>query len=294
MPVKIGTLVDGRYRINARIGHGGMAEVYEATDIINKNLVAIKFIKEDVMRNAVNIKRFQNEALIAASLNHPNIVKVYNHGTLNGVPYMANEYIKGQNLKDVLDFRGPLNIVEAVDYMIQLTDALYFAHQHGIIHRDVKPENIYVMSDGTIKLGDFGIALAEGIESSFTKTSEIIGSVHYLAPEIAKGEPPSSKSDIYSAGVLFYELLTGHPPFERDTAVNIAVAHIRDKFPSVRASVPKCPKEVERVIYKATKKNPLDRYQTAKEFHDDLVVIKENPTLLKDTRGFLSRLFGFK
>ena len=294
MPVKIGTLVDGRYRINARIGHGGMAEVYEATDIINKNLVAIKFIKEDVMRNAVNIKRFQNEALIAASLNHPNIVKVYNHGTLNGVPYMANEYIKGQNLKDVLDFRGPLNIVEAVGYMIQLTDALYFAHQHGIIHRDVKPENIYVMSDGTIKLGDFGIAQAEGVESSFTKTSEIIGSVHYLAPEIAKGEQASSKSDIYAAGVVFFELLTGHPPFERDTAVNIAVAHIRDKFPSVRAFVPKCPKEVEKVIYKATKKNPIDRYQDAKEFHDDLVDIKENPTLLKDTRGFLSRLFGFK
>ena len=294
MPIKIGTLVDGRYRINARIGHGGMAEVYEATDIINKNLVAIKFIKEDVMRNAVNIKRFQNEALIAASLNHPNIVKVYNHGTLNGVPYMANEYIKGQNLKDVLDFRGPLSIIEAVDTMIQLTDALAFAHHHGIIHRDVKPENIYVMSDGTIKLGDFGIAQAEGVDSNLTKTSEIIGSVHYLAPEIAKGEPATGKSDIYSAGVLFYELLTGHPPFERDTAVNIAVAHIRDKFPSVRASVPKCPKEVERVIYKATKKNPDDRYQSAQEFHDDLVAIKENPSLLKDTRGLLSKIFGFK
>lgn len=294
MAVKIGQLVDSRYRINARIGHGGMAEVYEATDIINKNLVAIKFIKEDVMRNAVNIKRFQNESLIAASLNHPNIVKVYNHGTLNGVPYMANEYIKGQNLKDVLDFRGPLNLVEAIDTMIQLTDALAFAHRHGIIHRDVKPENIYVMSDGTIKLGDFGIAQAEGVDSSFTKTSEIIGSVHYLAPEIAKGEQASSKSDIYSAGVLFFELLTGHPPFERDTAVNIAVAHIRDKFPSVRALVPKCPKEVERIIYKATKKNPDDRYASATEFHDDLVAVKANPSLLKDTRGLLSKIFGFK
>ena len=294
MAVKIGTLVDGRYRITSRIGHGGMAEVYEATDIINKNLVALKFIKEDVMKNAVNIKRFENEALIAASLNHPNIVKVYNHGTLNGVPYMANEFIKGQTLKDVLDFRGPIPLAETLDYLIQLTDALSFAHNHGIIHRDIKPENIYVMSDGTIKLGDFGIAQAEGIDSEFTKTSEIIGSVHYLAPEIAKGEQASQKSDIYSTGVVFYELLTGHPPFERDTPVNIAVAHIRDKFPSVRNYLPSCPKEVERVIYKATKKNPSDRYIDAKEFHDDLVAIKENPQLLKDSRGFFSKLFGFK
>lgn len=294
MAVKIGTLVDGRYRITSRIGHGGMAEVYEATDIINKNLVALKFIKEDVMKNAVNIKRFENEALIAASLNHPNIVKVYNHGTLNGIPYMANEFIKGQTLKDVLDFRGPIPLAETLDYLIQLTDALSFAHNHGIIHRDIKPENIYVMSDGTIKLGDFGIAQAEGIDSEFTKTSEIIGSVHYLAPEIAKGEQASQKSDIYSTGVVFYELLTGHPPFERDTPVNIAVAHIRDKFPSVRNYLPSCPKEVERVIYKATKKNPNDRYIDAKEFHDDLVAIKENPQLLKDSRGFFSKLFGFK
>ena len=294
MAVKIGTLVDGRYRITSRIGHGGMAEVYEATDIINKNLVALKFIKEDVMKNAVNVKRFENEALIAASLNHPNVVKVYNHGTLNGVPYMANEFIKGQTLKDVLDFRGPIPLAETLDYLIQLTDALSFAHNHGIIHRDIKPENIYVMSDGTIKLGDFGIAQAEGIDSEFTKTSEIIGSVHYLAPEIAKGEQATQKSDIYSTGVVFYELLTGHPPFERDTPVNIAVAHIRDKFPSVRNYLPSCPKEVERVIYKATKKNPSDRYIDAKEFHDDLVAIKENPQLLKDSRGFFSRLFGFK
>ena len=294
MEVKSGTLVDGRYRVNSRIGHGGMAEVYEATDIINKNLVALKFIKEDVMKNSVNIKRFENEALIAASLNHPNIVKVYNHGTLKGVPYMANEFIKGQNLKDVLDFRGPLPLVEALDIMLQLTDALAFAHQHGIIHRDVKPENIYVMSDGTIKLGDFGIAQAEGIDSSFTKTNEIIGSVHYMAPEIAKGEPATARSDIYAAGVLFFELLTGRPPFERDTPVNVAVAHIRDKFPSVRAFVPDCPKEIERIIYKATKKNIYERYQNAKSFYADLKAVKDNPSLLKDKRGLLSRIFGFK
>jgi len=294
MAVKLGTIVDGRYRITSRIGHGGMAEVYEATDIINKNVVAIKFIKEDVMKNTVNIKRFENEALIAASLNHPNIVKVYNHGTLNGVPYMATEYIKGQNLKEVLDFRGPLPLNEVIDYMIQLTDALSFAHKHGIVHRDVKPENMFLMTDGTIKLGDFGIAQAENLESSFTKTSEIIGSVYYMAPEIAKGEQATKRSDIYAAGVVFFELLTGRPPFERDTPVNIAVAHIRDKFPSIRTILPNCPKEIERIIFKATKKNPYDRYQDAKEFEQDLIEVKSNPELLKDNRGFFSRLFGFK
>ena len=294
MPLKIGSLVENRYRVTARIGHGGMAEVYEGNDIIGKKTVAIKLIRKDVMENPVNLIRFKNEATIAASLNHPNIVKVYNHGTLNGVPYMANEYIKGQTLKDVLDFRGPLSLAEALDCLIQLTDALAFAHAHGIIHRDVKPENIYVMSDGTIKLGDFGIAQAEGIDSSFTKTSEIIGSVHYLAPEIAKGEPASTKSDIYAAGVMFFELLTGHPPFERDTAVNIAVAHIRDKFPSVRNFVPNCPKEIERIIFKATKKNPDERYSSAKAFEEDLLAVKANPQLLKDQRGLLSKIFGFK
>ena len=148
MQIKIGTLIDGRYRVTAKIGHGGMADIYEATDIIKKTTVAIKMIRDDVMLDSTNLKRFENEALIAASLNHPNIVKVYNHGTIAGVPYIANEYVKGQTLKEVIDFRGALPLEEAVDYMIQLTDALYFAHQHNIVHRDVKPENIFVMPDG--------------------------------------------------------------------------------------------------------------------------------------------------
>ena len=137
MPVRIGSLIDGRYRVTARVGHGGMAEVYEANDIINKHTVAIKLIREDVMQNPINLRRFENEATIAASLNHPNIVKVYNHGTVEGRPYIANEFIKGQNLKDTLDFRGSLSIEEAIDYMLQLSSALYYAHQHSIVHRDV-------------------------------------------------------------------------------------------------------------------------------------------------------------
>ena len=292
--IKIGALVDGRYRINARIGHGGMADVYEASDIINKRRVAIKMIREDVMANPINLRRFQNEVTIASSLSHPNIVKVYNHGTIEGRPYIANEYVKGQTLKDMLDFRTSIPIAEAVSYMLQLTSALFYAHQHNIIHRDIKPQNIYVMPDGTIKLGDFGIAQADGLDDGLTKPSEIVGSVHYLAPEISQGKPASIQSDIYAAGVTFYELLTGHVPFEKDTPVNVAVAHVKEKFPPVKKYVPTCPKEIERIIATATKKRLSERYKGADEFYEDLVELSKNPSVLKEKKPLLARIFGFK
>lgn len=291
--IRIGALVDGRYRINARIGHGGMAEVYEATDIINKRKVAIKLIREDVMINPINLRRFQNEATIASSLSHPNIVKVYNHGTIEGRPYIANEYVKGRTMKDMLDFRTSIPIAEAVGYMLQLSSALFYAHQHNIIHRDIKPQNIYVMPDGTIKLGDFGIAEAEGIEGP-KKKSEIVGSVHYLAPEISQGKPASIQSDIYSMGVTFFELLTGHVPFEKDTPVNVAVAHVKEKFPSVKKYLPACPKEIEKIVSKATKKNLKERYKGANELYEDLLELNKNPLVLKEKKSILARIFGFK
>ena len=292
--IKIGSLVDGRYRIEARIGHGGMAEVYEATDIINKRRVAIKMIREDVMKNPINLRRFQNEATIASSLNHPNIVKVYNHGTIEGRPYIANEFIRGQSMNEMLDFRTSIPIAEAVSYMLQLTSALFYAHQHNIIHRDIKPHNIFVMPDGTIKLGDFGIAQAGGVDDSFTKTSEIVGSVHYLAPEISQGKPASIQSDIYAAGVTFYELLTGHVPFDKDTPVNVAVAHVKERFPPVKKYVPNCPKEIEKIIANATKKRLSERYKGADEFYDDLMDVSKRPEILKEKKPLISRIFGFK
>ena len=292
--IKIGALVDGRYRISARIGHGGMAEVYEANDIINKRKVAIKMIREDVMKNSINLRRFQNEATIASSLSHPNIVKVYNHGTIEGRPYIANEYVKGQTMKDLLDFRSAIPVSEAVSYMLQLTSALFYAHQHNIIHRDIKPQNIYVMPDGTIKLGDFGIAQAEGIDDGLTKPSEIVGSVHYLAPEISQGKPASIQSDIYSAGVTFYEMLTGHVPFDKDTPVNVAVAHVKEKFPPVKKYLPTCPKEIEKIIANATKKRLAERYKSADEFYNDLLELNKNPSVLKEKKPLLARIFGFK
>lgn len=293
MPLKIGSLIDNRYRVTARIGHGGMAEVYEGNDIIGKKTVAIKLIRKDVMDNPVNLIRFKNEATIAASLNHPNIVKVYNHGTVDGVPYIANEFIKGQNLKQVLDFRSSVPVEEAVDYMIQLAAALDYAHQHGIVHRDVKPDNLYVMGDGTIKLGDFGIAQTDATSQITSKDSEIVGSVHYLAPEITSGKPATGQSDIYSAGVTFFELITGHVPYIKNSAIDIAVAHVKEKFPSPKKYLPNCPKEIERIIFKCVKKNPKERYATAKELHDDLVALKGEKGL-KEKKGFFRRLFGFK
>ena len=293
MPLKIGSLVENRYRVTARIGHGGMAEVYEGNDIIGKKTVAIKLIRKDVMENPVNLIRFKNEATIAASLNHPNIVKVYNHGTVDGVPYIANEFIKGQNLKQVLDFRTSVPVEEAVDYMIQLASALDYAHQHGIVHRDVKPDNLYVMGDGTIKLGDFGIAQTDASSQLTSKDSEIVGSVHYLAPEITSGKPATGQSDIYSAGVTFFELITGHVPYIKNSAIDIAVAHVKEKFPSPKKYLPNCPKEIERIIFKCVKKNPAERYKTAKELHDDLVALKGEKGL-KEKKSFFRRLFGFK
>lgn len=295
MPIKIGTTIDERYRITGRIGHGGMAEVYEAQDIIFRKAVAIKLIREDVMKNPVNLRRFKNEATIMASLSHPNIVKVYNHGTIEGRPYIANEYIKGQTLKEVLDFRSSLPISEALSIMLQLTSALQYAHDHNIIHRDIKPQNIFLMQDGTIKLGDFGIAEADGLDiHNPQETKEIIGSVHYMAPEIAKGKPATNQTDIYAAGVTLFELITGHLPFENGDAVSIAVAHIKDKFPSPRKYLPNCPKELERIIFKATNKKFHDRYQNAADFYSDLYDLKTHPELFKEKKSLIAKIFGFK
>lgn len=293
MPLKIGTILDERYRVISRIGHGGMSEVYEANDIINRKTVAIKMIREDVMKNPINFRRFQNEATIMASLKHINIVKVYDHGTVEGRPYIVNEYISGQTLKDVLDFNNKLSLSEALSVMVQLTSALAYAHSHGIIHRDIKPQNLYILSDGLVKLGDFGIAESENIANEET-TKDIIGSVHYLAPEISAGHPASPQSDIYSAGVTFFELITGKVPFDGENSVNIAVAHIREKFPSPKKYIPDCPREIEKIIFKATNKNLKQRYRSAMEMYDDLAELQSHPEIYKEKKGFFARLFGFK
>lgn len=293
MEIKIGTIIDGRYKVTARIGHGGMAEVYEAVDIFYRTKVALKMIRDDVMKDPINLARFENEALIASSLEHPNIVKVLSQGDYDGRPFIANEYVSGQCLSEVLDFRSTLPITEALDVMLQLTQALSYAHNHDIVHRDVKPENIFVMSDGSIKLADFGIAQA-GQFNANTNDKEVVGSVLYLAPEIIMGKPASPQSDIYAAGVTFFELLTGHVPFESKNAIDVATSHVKEKFPSIRKYLPNISKEIEEIIFKATKKDLTERYQNANEFYNDLLRAKNNPEVVDEKKSFLSRLFGFK
>ena len=290
--MNINDLIDDRYRIERKIGEGGMSVVYGATDIITKKPVAIKIIKGDMMGNPINLSRFEREARAAASLSHPNIVRVINLGTYEGRPYMANEYINGQNLRDILDKRS-IGFLEACDIMYQLTSAVAHAHEHSVIHRDIKPQNVYLTADGTIKLGDFGLATFEN-SARLTRSETIIGSVHYLAPEISRGQQASYQSDIYSLGVTFFELITRRVPFEDDTPVSVAIRHIKDKFPSPRKYIPSTPKEIERIILKACKKNPQERYKTVKDMRKDIERILRNPELIKEKKSLFSRLFKKK
>ena len=290
--MNINDLIDDRYRIERKIGEGGMSVVYGATDIITKKPVAIKIIKGDMMGNPINLSRFEREARAAASLSHPNIVRVINLGTYEGRPDMANEYINGQNLRDILDKRS-IGFLEACDIMYQLTSAVAHAHEHSVIHRDIKPQNVYLTADGTIKLGDFGIATFEN-SARLTRSETIIGSVHYLAPEISRGQQASYQSDIYSLGVTFFELITRRVPFEDDTPVSVAIRHIKDKFPSPRKYIPSTPKEIERIILKACKKNPQERYKTVKDMRKDIERILRNPELIKEKKSLFSRLFKKK
>jgi serine/threonine-protein kinase len=290
--MKLGEIIDERYKVRSLLGEGGMAQVYLADDLIARKEVAIKIIKEDTMKNPVNLTRFEREARAAASLNHQNIVRVLNLGTFEGRPYMVNELIKGQNLRDILNVRGKFSVLEACDIMYQLCSAVLHAHQHGVIHRDIKPQNVYLTADSTIKLGDFGIATFQNA-SRVTRSEVVIGSVHYLAPEISQGNPASPQSDIYALGITFFELLTGKVPFDDESPVTVALKHIKDKLPSVRKLNPKVPAVVEKIIYKACEKNPNNRYKSVFDMRKDIDRILRDPDSIQ-RKSFWERLFGRK
>ncbi len=290
--IKLGQLIDERYRINARIGSGGMAEVYEANDIITRKIIAFKILKEEVA-NKANIARFEHEARAVAALNHPNIVLLLNTGTYEGLPYIINEYIKGQTLRDVLDFRGALPQDEVCDIMLQLTSAVEHAHSRGVLHCDIKSTNVFLEPDGTVKLADFGLAIIGREKESQKKDKTIAGSVHYLAPELSKGIRPSKQSDIYALGVLFFELMTSKLPFEEATKYDTALAHVRKAFPSLHKYLPNANKSLERIILKATRKNPYERYTSVQDMHDDIQKVVDAKQV-KKKKTILERLFGFK
>ena len=291
--IKIGDRIDDRYRITSRIGTGGMAEVFEASDQVLKRTVAVKIMREELLKDHDNVVRFENEVKACAAMHHPNIIQVFDQGTYQERPYMVYEYIKGQTLFEKIEFLTQLPVYEACEVMCQLLSAVSYIHHNGIIHRDIKPQNVFYLPNGTIKLSDFGIAVDRNIQE--TKTEEgIVGSVFYLAPEVCSGKPATIQSDIYSLGVTFFQLITGRLPFEVGHAIDIAIAHIKKPFPSVNKYNPEVSKEIDKIIQKACKKNPKDRYKTADEMLAAIKISMQNKDNFKEKRNFIKRLFGFK
>ena len=264
-----GQKINDRYEIIKTIGEGGMANVYLANDTILDRKVAIKVLRGDLSNDEKFIRRFKREALSVSNLSHPNIVEVYDVGEEDGNYYIVMEYIEGKTLKQLLQKRGALTLNEVIDIMTQLTDGLAHAHEAYIIHRDIKPQNIMIEDNGLVKITDFGIAMALN-STQLTQTNSVMGSVHYLPPEQANGKGSTVKSDIYSLGILMYELLTGSVPFKGDTAVEIALKHMKEKIPSIRKQNPTIPQSVENIVLKATDKNPKNRYDNVRDMYKDL------------------------
>ncbi len=264
-----GQKINDRYQIIKTIGEGGMANVYLAYDTILDRDVAVKVLRGDLANDEKFVRRFQREALNASSLSHPNIVEVYDVGDDNGQYFIVMEYIEGKNLKDLLKKRGKLTVSEVVDIMSQIADGLSVAHDSYIIHRDIKPQNIMILENGLVKITDFGIAMAMNA-TQLTQTNSVMGSVHYLPPEQASGKGSTLKSDIYSMGILMYELLTGVLPYRGDNAVEIALKHLKEPLPSIRDELPDIPQSVENIILKSAAKNPKNRYNDAREMYEDL------------------------
>ncbi len=272
-----GQKINDRYQIIKSIGEGGMANVYLAYDTILDRDVAVKVLRGDLSNDEKFVRRFQREALNASSLSHPNIVEVYDVGDDNGQYFIVMEYIEGKNLKELTKKRGKLTTTEVVDIMSQIADGLSVAHDSYIIHRDIKPQNIMILENGLVKITDFGIAMAMNA-TQLTQTNSVMGSVHYLPPEQASGKGSTLKSDIYSMGILMYELLTGVLPYRGDNAVEIALKHLKEPLPSIREELPDLPQSVENIILKSAAKNPKNRYNDAREMYEDL------KTCLDDSR----------
>lgn len=269
--IQIGKIFAGRYRIIKQIGRGGMADVYLAKDLIlDGEEVAVKVLRTNYQTDPIAVARFQREARAMADLDHPHIVRITDIGEEDGQQYLAMEYVAGLDLKRYIKEHYPLSNEEAVRIMGQILLAMRLAHAKGIVHRDLKPQNILLTPDGTAKVTDFGIAVAFA-ETSLTQTNSMLGSVHYLSPEQARGSKATIQSDIYAMGIIFFEMLTGHIPYDGDSAVTIALQHFQKPLPSVIAENPSVPQSLENVVIKATAKKLTDRYQTVSEMYVDLL-----------------------
>lgn len=268
--IQIGKIFAGRYRIVKQIGRGGMADVYLAKDLIlDGEEVAVKVLRTNYQTDPIAVARFQREARAMADLDHPHIVRITDIGEEDGQQYLAMEYVAGLDLKRYIKEHYPLSNEEAVRIMGQILLAMRLAHTRGIVHRDLKPQNILLTPDGTAKVTDFGIAVAFA-ETSLTQTNSMLGSVHYLSPEQARGSKATVQSDIYAMGIIFYEMLTGHIPYDGDSAVTIALQHFQKPLPSVIDENPSVPQALENVVIKATAKKLTDRYKSVAEMYVDL------------------------
>lgn len=275
----IGKTLDGQYRLDELIGVGGMANVYRAQDLVHDRTVAVKVLREESLNNDELVRRFKNESKAISILNHPNIVKVYDVSTSGGVYYIVMEYVEGITLKEYLRRRGqPLTWREAVHFTCQILRALEHAHENGVVHRDIKPQNIMLMADGSVKIMDFGIARLSRSECQ-TMTDKAIGSVHYISPEQAKGDHTDGRTDIYSVGVMMYEMLSGHLPFDGSGTVSIAIMQISEKPKPLAQVAPNVPEGLRQITEKAMEKDPDDRYQSAAEMLQAIQAFKQNPSI---------------
>ncbi len=266
---EIGKKLNDRYKIVGNIGNGGMANVFLAQDLILNRQVAVKVLRFDFQNDQDAIRRFQREALAATELVHPNVVSVYDVGEEDGMQYIVMEYVKGMDLKSYIKRYYPLPYRKVIDIMEQILSAIALAHRHRIIHRDLKPQNILINEEGQVKITDFGIAIALS-ETSITQTNSMLGSVHYLSPEQARGGMATKQSDIYALGIILYEMLCGQVPFDGESAVSIALKHFQNPLPSIKEIDPSIPQALENVVLHATAKEPYDRYESVEEMLQDL------------------------
>ena len=272
--LKEGMFIQGRYEIVGKIGAGGMADVYKARDHKLNRFVAVKVLKAEFREDKAFITKFRAEAQAAAGLAHPNIVNIYDVGEEKGVYFIVMELVEGITLKEYIAKKGRLAVREATSIAIQVSQGLEAAHNSGIIHRDVKPQNIIISTDGKVKVTDFGIARAA---TNNTISTAVMGSVHYTSPEQARGGYSDAKSDIYSLGITLYEMLTGHVPFDGESTVAIAIKHLQEEMKSPEVYVADLPRSVVQIIYKCTQKSPDRRYANMTELIRDLKESLVNP-----------------
>lgn len=293
--IQIGKIFAGRYKVIDQIGRGGMADVYLARDLIlDGQDVAVKVLRTNYQTDPVAIQRFQREARAMADLDHPNIVRISDIGEEDGQQYLAMEYVDALDLKKYINNKAPFSNEEAVRVMAQILLAIRLAHQKGIVHRDLKPQNVLLTQEGTAKVTDFGIAVAFA-ETSLTQTNSMLGSVHYLSPEQARGSKATVQSDIYAMGIVLYEMLTGHIPYDGDSAVTIALQHFQKPLPSIIEENPSVPQALENVVIKATAKKLTDRYQSVDDMYTDLVTClsaehRQDPKLVFDDNKLDSKV----